>query len=400
MFVGRESEISRIDEAFFHTKMGNSSRIMIIGERGIGKSSLLLYANYLAESKIHTEKGKYDFLTLNIRVDKNTSLTNLISKIEKVLFRKLRHSEKTLTCLKKSWAFLQRVEIQGVKIRSGDQVSDSELIDNCIYSLVDTIKSITDESTDLFDLHCKKDGIILLIDEADNASPELNLGTFLKSLAETMIAEDCHNFGIIVAGLPNLRDVLRSSHESSLRLFEELELSPLSEKEVETVILHGLQEASIRNEEKHTTTPEALKRVFSYSEGYPHFVQQIGSSAFLYSKDTTISAEDVQAGMFMKNGALDLIGGRYYSKYFYSQIKEDAYRDILLVMSDKWNQWITRGEIKEKFNSKDSTLNNGLKALCDRHIIIRHPSLRGRYRLQWVSFALWIKMTTAREEQK
>jgi len=81
-----------------------------------------------------------------------------------------------------------------------------------------------------------------LIDEADNASRELNIGVFLKNLSETLVKEGCNKVMIILAGLPRLRDILKESHESSLRLFEEYELSPLSPDEVKHVITRGLEE--------------------------------------------------------------------------------------------------------------------------------------------------------------
>lgn len=47
MFVGREREIDRLDEILYQTKLGNPSNILIVGERGIRKSSLLLYKQVL-----------------------------------------------------------------------------------------------------------------------------------------------------------------------------------------------------------------------------------------------------------------------------------------------------------------------------------------------------------------
>lgn len=397
MFVGRELEIKRINDTLFQTTGDNPTNLMIIGERGIGKSSLLLLAKVLAESRANDDKGKYDFLTVSVIIDKNTTQHDLMTKIEKSLFRGLKPCEKTLSFLKDSWKFLQRVEVGGIKLKEAKS-DNKDLLDNFIYSIVDTVKSISDSNSSFYDIRCKKDGLVIFIDEADKANPELDLGVFLKILTETLVLENCYNVLIIIAGLPLLRDVLRNSHESSLRIFEELELSTLSPKEVEMVILHGLAEASNKNEAKYTTDAKALKLFYDYSEGYPHFVQQLGSSTFTNDADNHISEEDVRKGMFMKGGALDQIGNRYFYKNYFSYIKEDSYRTILMIMSDKWNQWISKQEIKSKFKGAESKLNNGLRALCERNIILRHPSLRGKYRLQWVSFALWIKMITSRDE--
>jgi hypothetical protein len=54
--------------------------------------------------------------------------------------------------------------------------------------------------------------------------------------------------------------------------------------------------------------------------------------------------------------------------------------------------WVTRAKIKSKFKGKDSTLNNALKALRDRHIILSKEGAKGIYLLQHKGFALWIKL--------
>jgi len=44
MFAGRFNEIRRIEKVLLETKEGNPSYLLIVGERGIGKTSLMLFA--------------------------------------------------------------------------------------------------------------------------------------------------------------------------------------------------------------------------------------------------------------------------------------------------------------------------------------------------------------------
>ena len=60
-------------------------------------------------------------------------------------------------------------------------------------------------------------------------------------------------------------------------------------------------------------------------------------------------------------------------------------------MSEKWNSWIKKEEIRKRFSGKKSALNNGIKALRDRNIILSKKGSYGVYRLQWKSFAFWLK---------
>lgn len=66
-------------------------------------------------------------------------------------------------------------------------------------------------------------------------------------------------------------------------------------------------------------------------------------------------------------------------------------------MSNEWNGWITKTEIRKQFKGADKTLDNGLHALKMRNIILHEEGSRGRYRLQWASFAFWIKYQSTRK---
>jgi len=401
MFSGRVHELKRLDNLLFQTKMNNPTHILINGERGIGKTSLLIVANLFAKGNLQWEEEKYNFITIQISIRTETNLVDFAKKLNNQIKRALSQSKQGLTFLKKTWEFLTNFESDFIRYKTREiKFSEEEILDNTIFSIVNTVKAITEDTaiTEL-KLGKKKDGIVILLDEVDHASQNLNLGLFLKSLAENLAQENANKVLFILAGLPKMRDILRSSHESSLRLFEEFKLTPLSRKEVDQVIKRGLEEANKDNSQT-TVENEALKYIYLYSEGYPHFVQQIGYSAFTVDTDNNIDKSDVNAAMFNKNGALDLIGDRYYKDMYFGKIKKDSYRQILNIMANKSNKWVSRKEIEEQFKGEKTTLKNGIKALRDRNIILSKPGSRGLYRLQWIGFAVWINKNNSRSEQK
>lgn len=243
------------------------------------------------------------------------------------------------------------------------------------------------------------DGLLILIDEADNASPDLSLGSFSKMLLQRIQRQSCEKVMIGLAGLPELRQVLLESHPSSLRLFEELPLGRLSDSEVETVIDRCLARANEDSPEKVTITDDAKKALVSLAEGYPHFIQQFGYCAFALDDDGEITADDVFKSALGKRGGLEIIGDRYYRNDFYNKIQKESYRQVLRIMAEKDDGWIAKPEIKEKFQGKESTLDNAIQALRERHIILSQEGQRGVYRLQHRGFALWIKLYTADQTQ-
>ncbi|MBE3041139.1 AAA family ATPase [Candidatus Bathyarchaeota archaeon] len=314
-FAGRAKEIIRINTVFAETKSGNPRNLLIIGERGIGKSSLLLLARYLACGAFDWNGEEYDFLSVYLALDVRKTIAHLSKNINSLLERELKSLNATSQYLKEIWEFIQRIEVAGTKIAPVyKDISEQEVFDKFIFSLVDTANSITDPeiAVSKYGFKKPKDGLVILIDEADKASPELDLGTVLKQITESLVAEDCNRVVFILSGLPDIRRVLSDSHPSSLRLFEELELFPLSESEVHSVVQKALAEANSKNTTPVRIENSALNLIYAFSEGYPHFVQQFGYSSYAYDKDFVIDENDVRKSAFMDGGAFDLIGDRYY----------------------------------------------------------------------------------------
>jgi len=395
MFVGRVSELERLERVLIQTKAGNPTSFMITGERGIGKSSLLNYIKDVAEGMEGIAETMVSFLVIDTDVDRSTTQLGLARKLELGLDRALGKSEPARSFLRQSLGFLKRVEAAGVKLRSDEQKqSDEVLLEEFAYALADVVNRVCGPGeADLFG--ARFDGILVLIDEADNASPYLNLGSFFKLLTERLQRRGCSRIAVGLAGLPELRTVLAESHRSSLRLFEELILGRLSTAEVQQVVDLGLSRANATNAQQTVITAEAKNHLAFYSEGYPHFIQQFAYSAFAVDSDDVIDEEDVRRGGFARRGAMELIGDRYYRDDFYNKIQKESYRQVLRIMAAKVDGWVTKKEIKSLFKGPDTTLDNALFALRDRKIILAKEGERGVYRLQHKGFAWWIRLYTA-----
>ena len=144
MFVGRLREAERIEDHLLQAKAGNPSGFLITGERGIGKSSLLLYTGHVARGTIPLKGDVVKFLVIHTDVDQSTTQVGLVRKIELGLRKSIEANEKTTAFLHKAWDFLQRVESQIVSLRDKCREGPIEaVIEESSYSLSDTIKSVT-----------------------------------------------------------------------------------------------------------------------------------------------------------------------------------------------------------------------------------------------------------------
>ncbi len=397
-FVGRVEELRRLKSALLQTSAGKPVNFMITGERGIGKTSLLNYLKYAAEGYIPIDGLKLCLVVVDTEIDQSTTQLGLISKIELGLEKALGRQEAGRDFLKKTWALLQRVEAGGIRLSEAQRASDEVVLDEFAYSLAETVNRICSDSGEATLWSMKSHRILILIDECDNGSKVLQLGSFFKLLAERLQRRRCDHVMFGLAGLSDLRKVLHDSHPSSLRIFDELVLDRLSTQEVNSVIDLCLQEANEKNAKPTTITDDGRELLVTLSEGYPHFIQQFGYSAFAADTDDLIDRHDVSRGAFEQGGAFDQIGDHYYRNDFYNKIQKESYRKVLRIMAENLDGWVTKQEIRKRFKGRDSVLNNAIKALRDRKIIWSKEGETGVYRLQHKGFATWIRYYTSDPE--
>ncbi len=399
MFAGRFTEITALEAALRQTRAGYPRNFLLTGERGIGKTSLLEYVRYLATGRLSTDSDSFNFLVVTIDVESSTSRVGLARKIEKELSRALGESEKSRQFINEAWQVVRRFEAAGVRLRDGTSASDEEsLIDELAYSIAKTTNETTDPTKSRV-FGKKFDGLLLLLDEADNASEDLGLGSLLKLLLERVQRKDCHNFMVGIAGLPTVREVLYGSHESSLRLFDECHLDRLSPADCTIAVQLCLDTANKLNVTQTTIDDDGMGILAHLSEGYPHFIQQVGYCAFEADSDLKIGGDDVLKGALGAGGAIQQIGNRYYRNDFYQKIQKDSYRKVLRIMAEHQDGWVSKEQIREQFSGGETTLSNALHTLRTRNIIQDKEGERGVYRLRNKAFAWWIKIQSEEPEQ-
>jgi hypothetical protein len=231
----------------------------------------------------------------------------------------------------------------------------------------------------------------MLLDEADSPPSSAGLGEFVKIFTERLAKRGCYNVMLFLAGQPLLLNRLRDSHESSLRVFQVLDMKPLEEVERIQVVQRGIKIANDHNDQKTTITDDAKNLIASLSEGYPHFIQQFSYSAFEFDSDDQISDADVVSGTFSENGAIHQLGTKYFSELYYSKISSEDYRKVLNFLAEHGDNWISRKDIVTGCSAvAEHNITNALSALKKRGIILTDEARNGFYRLPTNSFATWI----------
>jgi hypothetical protein len=386
VFAGRYEESKALERMLFSTKHGNPQHYLLHGERGIGKSSLSYIHELAASGAIDGwEDERYNFLTVSLILEPSDTYESILRKLGNTLRRRLAGHNKLETRAKEAWDFLKRWEVMGVKYKPTEATTTpSELLDE----LVESYSTASTKIADTFE------GILISIDEADKPPVGADLGALLKGFTERLARTSPNTICLGVAGVSSVLESLRESHESALRLFTSFHLKPLSLDESVEVIRKGLKVASEKSGISVSITPEAESYISSYSEGYPHFIQQFAYCAFEADTDNEIDADDVARGAWGEHGAFEQLGTKYFQGLYFDQIGSDDYRQVLRCMSDHMDDWVSKDEIRSHSELKETTLTNAIKALLDRRIILPQPGKRGMYRLRMKSLAAWIRAYT------
>lgn len=393
MFAGRYDELVALEKTLFQTKHGNPTHFLIDGERGIGKSSLLLNLTWVSTGEIPSieRQEKFNFITVSVCLDSGHDYSDIVRAIASELRRKISEREQLKEFARSAWDFMKKLEVGGVRYRDEKKAdpNDTELVEDLAFAISECLRKLGSET----------DGILILVDEADKPSASANLGAFVKLLTERLKLRGCDRLCIGLAGLTDLRDKLRRSHESSLRLFKIFALEPLSAEDCGVAVRRGLDAAKEKNGFEVTIMSDAEANLAFITQGYPHFIQQFSYCAFESDTDNNIDLDDVLKGAYGDTGALRQLGLKYFEKQYFDQISSNEYRQVLRIIAKQFGEWVTKAHIrKEAPGIKAYTLDNALSALKTRGIIVPKKGTKGTYRLPSRSFAVWLGAYAQTEE--
>lgn len=385
MFHGRMPEMKAIERALFQARHGNPVHFLVMGERGIGKSSLLHVAALVASGRLETLEGNHrlQFLVVQADLGNAKSQIDIVKAVAGQLRREVSKREAIKVKAKAFWDWVSNWEVLGVRYhKDGSQPDAQDAIDELVAQISGLCEAV----------HGELDGVAIFVDEADHPPEDAGLGAFCKFFTERLAREGCTNVIVAMAGLPSLLPKLRTSHESAPRVFTTMMLEPLEHAERVQVVESGLDEAEAKNGRATEIDADAISLISSLSEGYPHFIQQFAYSAFDVDTDWRIDRDDVSDGAFGENGALSQLGDKFFSEMYHSRIASNDYRAVLNTMASSGDAWVSRKDIIERSTLASTTVTNALNTLKAKNIIQADDSRKGRgfYRLPTRSFAAWI----------
>jgi len=278
-FAGRKEYVNEA----FHALLSDGTNIAIVGNRGIGKSSLARQIinigqgdNSLLEKLEIYHDTKLDFLTIYFAC--GNSITNTNDLLNRLLT--------TRNCLLE-WIYeipsatKEIAKLNGgleagipkvITAKLGTDLSTETTANSSIQShSIETI--FQNVITDLLKIKIAKNGILIVVDEFDQIKDTSGFSSYLKSLAT-----NTPGLKFCIVGVAQDIQNLMKEHQSTDRLFagSVINLPSMNEEELTSIIKTA--EDSI---EKHIVFDEsAVKKIVTLSKGHPYIVHLMGKQTF------------------------------------------------------------------------------------------------------------------------
>lgn len=375
LFVGRVEPIKEILRYVERSATGRQENIFLVGERGIGKSSLVAFLRHLLKEK---------FLTVYVSSGGVTDLKELIRRIFEQTLKEA-NAEKTLKeKLLKVSKYVKQVDLFGISLAFRPPEEELESI---LRDFPEAIKNIVEKIKE------EKKGVFIALDDINSLSTKQDFANWYKSFVDNVAIRYSAKFPVTVMliGLPEIRDSLSRLQPSLMRIFRVIDIEKLSDEEVKEFFARAFQKVNIK------VKPEAIKLMIKFSSGLPILMHEIGDAVFWWDEDGRIDEKDAAYGIF---DAADRIGKKYLDPKVYRTIRSERYRSILRKLggSEEPISFFRKKEIESKLNEEErKVFNNFLQKMKKLGIIVPDiEASRGSYRFVNELYPVYIWMENQR----
>jgi len=281
IFAGRENELREIKKSFEATFNGKANHLLLKGERGIGKTSILKH--------IQDEYENQQALIVFSRLGHFESMAEIVKDIIVKFYETVEKnaskntSQKVMNFLKENIKGIEIESIVGISFKNENDIEEI-ITPNFARVLMKFWDQIRNDFKSL----------VIIIDETDRLgkSPEFAVNFSLQM--RSIIEEVDPQIKIIISAIPEVVEEIQIAHESLLRSLNLIDVSRFTEKSVISVLEKGLGSSS----DKKEYDEEFANLLVKQSDGIPYYVQAICCYAFEFDSDYLLNEEDFRKSLF------------------------------------------------------------------------------------------------------
>ncbi len=265
LFVGRLPQLEAGYRLLIQTLADNPRHTLITGERGIGKSWLATAIAGMARGErayldllaTPPEPFPRPFLVGYHETRTGEDISSIAAGLIRPLKQRLAPSLGQITDIAEVTVWL-------AKFRFRDHEPANDVVDKMIASATEIWKEAQGHYG----------GLLLVLDELDEASADPGLASFCKVLISELARAGLSSVCLLGVGLDGIFGRLAEQHPSAPRLFAHIGVPPLSEEESLDLIDTALIDSGMSIQEG------AAKAIARIAQGRPFEVQRLGSLAF------------------------------------------------------------------------------------------------------------------------
>lgn len=263
-FVGRMSEVTSLRNKVKKTLAGRLEIVFLYGERGIGKSSLASFVDYLCDRELQV-LGLHTFLG---------GVKTLEEMVRRIFDRLLKESVDTSMYERVKTFFgdnIHELGLFGISVEFGAPEKDlRRLVHDFAPALRNLIEKLGDE----------KKGILLILDDINGLANSEEFANWLKSLVdEISTSRKPLPLCLILVGLEERRQALIKLQPSLARVFDLVEIRAWSDDETRKFFGAAFSKVAM------TIDADALQLLSRYAGGLPVLAHELGDAAFNVDTD-------------------------------------------------------------------------------------------------------------------
>lgn len=352
-FIGREEQVDEAIDSLFQISQGNPKHTIITGDRGIGKSSLLLQSKLLAtgDNRLAQRHGidlgiaKYNYLVAWHDVDHGQGPSDMMIGLLKDLDSKIS-------------SFLRGLKIEinlGEFIKIAKEEEREKSITEISYEFVERIKRIYNK------LQESESGILLCIDELDRAKQNSGIASFFKITCEKLARENIKRMAFFCSGITGAIQELEEEHASILRTFRDIPIPRFTKPEVAEILKTNFDKVHYQYDD------QVFEKCYELTAGIPEPIHLLGSEMVSVDTDQNITILDY-------DNAVNKLVKDVRKNKLESLLKKAGggkYQKILLSMAQYPKKMVPLDHIAKKLKEEQNQFSTNMSTLVKREIIIR-----------------------------
>ncbi len=358
-FVGRLDEIERLRKKVVSAQSGHLEVGFLIGERGIGKSSLASFVRFLSE-RDNQVLGLHTFLG---------GVGSLEEMVRRVFDRLLKESVGKTWHEKVKQFFgnhIRQVGLFGISWEFGASPQD---LKRMVHDFAPALRNLVDRVKE------EKKGLFLVLDDINGLASSLDFANWLKSLVdEIATSQQPLPLCLLLVGLEERRQALIGLQPSLARVFDLVEIRAWSADETRTFYKNAFGSVGMAVEDG------GLELLVQYTGGLPVLGHEIGDAAFTLDTDGRIDQTDALNAVV---AAADIVGRKHLEPQVFQAIRSARYRSILRKLArTPFEAGFQRAEVRKRLSGDEvSVFDNFLRRMSQLNVLSSDAEQgRGAYR--------------------